>query len=569
MVALLANFFLFRHSLRQQRQIRQRLESLQQLLTSAYREMPADRFAAWLAGTDFQAWTGSSGNIAWILPPATVRWSLRPIADGDFFPDLLDAIREAARSPGTAPRRVSVRDGARVYQIRIHRLSDTDSEAGLLMLRAPRSHLFIDAYDLWMTASLLALLLLGFFLFYQRSMRRQIRRLIDVSVADLDIPFPGPGEALDAWAQQYVDITSRKLDEERGLFESLFDILQDGILFLDAENRILRANPTAARILDRQPAALIGLDLPETARQTALGDLAASIRSSGAYQSAELYLPTISGPGHVAGIPLRTHKADEAPRLMLVMRDLSQVRRLESAGEEYATNVSHELKTPLTLILGYTETLLSHNVADPEFRERSLRTIEHHTKRIIRIIDDLMRLAWLRNEAESVGIPRTTVSVPKVIEDAVTICREWAQSAGIDIETHIPENLTWKLNSGLIEEALVNLVKNAILYALTGPVEIRVRVLPGGNLEIAIVDRGPGLKPEDAQRIFERFYRADKSRSRASGGSGLGLPIVQQIIVAHNGTTRVESTPGEGCTFILEIPPAPPSEQSASTPPGN
>ena len=115
---------------------------------------------------------------------------------------------------------------------------------------------------------------------------------------------------------------------------------------------------------------------------------------------------------------------------------------------------------------------------------------------------------------------------------------------------------TYSLNAGLMEEALANLVKNAILYALVGPVEIRARVLGNGNLELAVVDRGPGLKPEDANRIFDRFYRADKGRSRASGGSGLGLPIVQQIVEAHRGDARVETAPGEGCTFILEIPPA-------------
>ena len=109
---------------------------------------------------------------------------------------------------------------------------------------------------------------------------------------------------------------------------------------------------------------------------------------------------------------------------------------------------------------------------------------------------------------------------------------------------------------GLMEEALVNLLKNAILYALVGPVEIRARVLANGHLELAVVDRGPGLKPEDAQRIFDRFYRADKGRARATGGSGLGLPIVQQIVHAHRGTARVETVPGEGCTFLLEIPPA-------------
>ena len=371
------------------------------------------------------------------------------------------------------------------------------------------------------------------------------------------LPPPAAGGSLEVWTRQYVAIASRKIAEERDLFDALFDILQDGILFLDGENRILRANAAAALMLGREAATLIGMSLAEAANQDALTPLTEKIRATGAYQNAEIYLPSIPGPGDVAGSPLRSGQDAPNSHLMLVLRDLTRVRRLESAGEEYATNVSHELKTPLTLILGYTETLLSHGEMDPEFRDRSLRTIERHARRIIRIIDDLMRLAWLRNEAGTVGISRSPVAVAAVVDESVGICREWARAARIDIEPQVPEGLVWSLNGGLMEEAIVNLVKNAILYAIVGPIEIRVRVLENGRLEIAVADRGPGLKPEDAKRIFDRFYRADKSRSRASGGSGLGLPIVQQIVEAHHGTARVETAPGEGCTFLLEIPPSP------------
>ena len=410
-------------------------------------------------------------------------------------------------------------------------------------------------FPLWLASVLYAALLLGVFFLYQRSLHRHIRKLAGESGLDPMLPFPGPGEALEDWTRKYVATASLKLAEERGLFDSLFDILQDGILFLDGESRILRANAAAAAMLRQEPGALIGVSLAAAANQEALTDLAGKIRTTGTYHAAEIYLPSIPGPGHVAGIPLRTGKDSCCTHLMLVLRDLTRIRRLESAGEEYATNVSHELKTPLTLILGYTETLLSHGAIDPEFRERSLRTIERHTKRIIRIIDDLLRLAWLRNEAGTVGISRAPVSLAVVVDEALALCRDWARAAGIAIEPHVPDGLVWHLNSGLIEEAIVNLVKNAILYALVGPIEIRVRVLDNGRLEIAVADRGPGLKPEDAKRIFDRFYRADKSRSRALGGSGLGLPIVQQIVEAHQGTARVETAPGAGCTFLLEIPP--------------
>jgi len=341
----------------------------------------------------------------------------------------------------------------------------------------------------------------------------------------------------------------------RGFHATLFDILQDGIVFLDDQDRIEQVNASAARLLGQKAAALLGQRLPEVARQEALADLTRQVRTKKRKASAEYYLPSLAGLGQVAGLPLPADE-DRAPGgVLLVLRDVSHLHHLETAGEEYATNVSHELKTPLTLILGYTETLLANPDLDVEFRNRCLRTLERHAKRIIRIVDDLMRLSWLRNEAASTGIPRTRVKVASVINRAVHFCREWAANAGIEIETDVPADLAWHLNSGLVEEALINLIKNALLYALKGPIEIRAQETPSGTLDIRVADHGQGLGPEDAKHIFDRFYRVDKSRARATGGSGLGLPIVQQIVEAHHGSARVESEPGGGCTFILEIPP--------------
>ena len=347
-------------------------------------------------------------------------------------------------------------------------------------------------------------------------------------------------------------------DAARAVSNALFEILPDGLLLLDEHNRILRANAPAATLLGSPPGSLEGCSLFSLANPESLIELIARIRAGDPLPSAEIYMPAVHGPCQISGTLLRAGSGPSENSLLLLIRNITALRRLESAGEEYATNVSHELKTPLTLILGYTETLLTHETDDGPFLKNSLRTIERHTRRILRIIDDLLRLAWLRNESHTVGIARSSVSVPSVIEAAISHCGEWASKAGIAIEPHVPEGLVWHLNGGLIEEALINLVKNAILYALVGPIEIRVRVLENGQLQIAVVDRGPGLKPEDAKRIFDRFYRADKGRSRASGGSGLGLPIVQQIVEAHQGTARVETSPGNGCTFLLEIPPGPP-----------
>lgn len=421
---------------------------------------------------------------------------------------------------------------------------------------APAPRIVSAAMGFWSAAGGFFLLLLAIFAVYQHLLLRRIRRIVKAHVAAGTVP-PGADPLLEAWAAQHATLASRRLTEERDHFDSLFDLLQDGTVVLDAGDRILRANATANRLLDERGAALVGRTLAELPDRDALAGLVDDIRGAAAFRTAELPLRGGGLPCQAAGIPLHEENAAAGGHVLLVLRDITRMRQLERAGEEYATNVSHELKTPLTLILGYTETLLSHADTEPEFRDRALRTIEHHARRILRIIDDLLRLAWLKNEAESVGqVPRAPVAVAAIADEAVASCREWARNAGIAIEIHVPDGLSWSLHAGLMEEALANLLKNAILYAIVGPVEIRARVLPNGHLELAVVDRGPGLRPEDAQRIFDRFYRADKGRARTTGGSGLGLPIVQQIVAAHRGTARVETAPGAGCTFLLEIPPA-------------
>ena len=549
-VALVAFCLDYARLVRRETNARRRFESLQHLLVSASREIPPDRFAPWLNRIDFGAWDVPGWNLAWLGPDSAVRWSVHPLDPAALPPELLAALRAAGDS---LPQDLLVRENGRRHLMNFHRFSRDDSAAGLLLLRTPLPRFFADSADIWSAAALLFALLLLVFSGYQRWLFRHVRRIAKTSSGDTP-----PNQPLETWAEQHATLASRRVSEERDHFDALFDLLQDGTLVLDAGNRIVRANATANALLLGEPqASLVGRSLAELDDGPALETLVADIRAAGAFCAAEIRMRGDAVLCSTAGVPLHEEGEEFGLRVMLVLRDISRIRQLERAGEEYATNVSHELKTPLTLILGYTETLLSHGDMEPEFRDRSLRTIEHHAKRILRIIDDLLRLAWLKNEHDAIGnIPRAPVPVAAVAEEAVTICREWARNAGIAIETHIPDGLVWSLNLGLMEEALVNLVKNAILYALVGPVEIRARVLASGNLELAVIDRGPGLKPEDAQRIFDRFYRADKGRSRASGGSGLGLPIVQQIVEAHRGTARVETAPGEGCTFILEIPPA-------------
>lgn len=341
---------------------------------------------------------------------------------------------------------------------------------------------------------------------------------------------------------------------DRRLLESLLDLLNDGVLVLSADNIILRVNAAAEAIFD-PPAAtpLIGSRLDDLPGTASLMILVQYIHETRLPKMDEILMPGVASFCQASGTPLPAPPGI-APDLLFILRDTSRLRQLEGACEEYINNVSHELKTPLTLIQGYAETLLEPDGMDDEFRTESLQTILHHARRIGRIVDDLLRLTWLRIESTSFSISRTLIEIPKLLEQVVITCRQWAEPAGVVLEVSAPDDLIWPLHDGLMETAIVNLVKNAIFYALEGPVAIRARELPNQILEISVADRGVGLHPEDVSRIFERFYRTDKGRSRATGGSGLGLPIVQQIAEAHHGRARVETEPGSGCNFILEIP---------------
>jgi len=556
LIVLVAVFSRIHNNRIQQQRIHEHFLSIQNLLRSAYQEMPEERFIPWLNDASLHTRECLNWNVVWLAPDLSIRWAIHPIVPDELPLQRIEEQHDQNITCNDYGHCPPFRTRTQSSAIHLQRLSDRDPEAGWLLLYTPLSRFFLDAQELWIGALSLLLLLAGAFFLYQYLIRRHVQNLIEESGLSKMITPPKAHETIEGWAKQYAHLASRKIEETRDQFDSLFDILQDGIFLLDSENRILRANTAAAALLGETPETLIGHPLSETTDHIVLERHISKIRATATYQASEIQLSANDALCNVAGIPIREqNRRAPSSHVMLVLRDLTRLRQLERAGEEYAVNVSHELKTPLTMILGYTETLLSHNDMDAESQERFLRTIERHAKRISRIIDDLLRLAWLRNEDYTVGIPRAEAQIGTLINETIFMCDEWARNAGIEIKVDFPEDLTWKLNSGLMEEALINLVKNAILYAIVGPVEIRVRVTDSGNLEFAVIDRGPGLKPEDAQHIFDRFYRSDKGRARAKGGSGLGLPIVQQIIEAHKGTARVETAPGEGCIFILEIPP--------------
>jgi two-component system phosphate regulon sensor histidine kinase PhoR len=249
--------------------------------------------------------------------------------------------------------------------------------------------------------------------------------------------------------------------------------------------------------------------------------------------------------------------AGERMGALLVMSDVTQLRRLETMRSDFAANVSHEIKTPLTAIQGFVETLCQEGDVDPLEVKRFLGIIDKHVKRLTAIVDDLMQLARLEQGAEQPALNLSRVPVQSMLYSARQLCHHKAEEKSMRVEITCDETLTMPTDADLMEQAIVNLLDNAIKYSPPdGRIELSAQT-ESNRLRIRVKDEGIGISKKHLPRLFERFYRVDKARSRRMGGTGLGLAIVKHIVQAHNGQVTVESELGKGSTFTITLPLTP------------
>jgi two-component system phosphate regulon sensor histidine kinase PhoR len=392
------------------------------------------------------------------------------------------------------------------------------------------------------------------------AVRRPLRRLRDaarevvrdgkkrVPLASLE----GTARELGTWINALADDAEQRreaLARERTLLASLADGLTHGVIALDADRKIEMLNDAARRMLGIQ-SSMIGEPLLELVRVPELRDLIDHHRDI----SAEVKLP--NGPRTL----IRAARTYGRAGTVLLLEDVTNVRKLESVRRDFVANVSHELRTPVAVIRANAETLMAGAKDDPHIAPKLIDGLHRNAERLARILADLLDLSRL--DAGQYRLDLAAVPVRAVTEQSLTAVEPQAQKRGVSVEIAVPPALAVKADPKALDQILVNLIDNGVKYTRPeGHVWVEARDV-GDAVRIEVRDDGPGIADKHRERVFERFYRADQSRSREGGGTGLGLSIVKHLVESMGGEVGVEANAPRGSIFWLRLPKA--SQQVAA-----
>jgi two-component system phosphate regulon sensor histidine kinase PhoR len=362
-------------------------------------------------------------------------------------------------------------------------------------------------------------------------------------------------EALNKMALQ-LDEKIRMITEQRNELEAILSAMQEGVLACDIDERIITLNQAAGTLLGVDLSAAKGHAVQEAIRNADLQRFIGRILLEQRDSEVEIVL---HGPEkkvlQVIGTALHDSD-DENIGALVVLNDITRLRHLENIRREFVANVSHELKTPITSIKGYVETLQEGAIDDKKNARKFVEIIFKQADLLNMLVDDLLSLSKIEQGAERGEVQLSREPVRRIIEAAISAYRAKASERRIRVTLHCREEIVVKANTRLLEQAIGNLLDNAIKYSEPGgSVEIDV-TQSKAEVTITVNDHGGGIAPEHLPRLFERFYRVDKGRSRELGGTGLGLAIVKHIVQAHGGDVTVESAPGKGSAFTIHLPRA-------------
>jgi len=476
-------------------------------------------------------------------------------------PEVVDAMRSGeGRSTRTS---VSVKRALLYYAFREYLPGDVPVIVRLALplegveepLAKFRINLLVGSLLIFLIAGAVGLLM-------SRTYTDRVERLREFSrrVAEGDfrpLPPDGTGDTLEALGSSLnqtasrLDRTIRTLTEERNLSSAILGSMVEGVAVVNGAERLVFANPGFASILGLDVPPVSGSSLLEVVRQTELIEAVRRVLAGEPRVEAEIATGTLRQ--HFFAATVASVRAGETSGAVIVLHDITELRKLERVRRDFIANVSHEFRTPLTAIQGFAETLIAGALDDPQNRVRFLNIILEHARRLARLTEDLLKLSQM--DADRLELEIRPVKVAQLVESCYETARHRAAekelNLALDVSDHLPDVAG---DARRLQEVLQNLLDNAIQYTLPGGKIVLTADLKNEEVIFTVADTGIGIPTADQPRIFERFYRVDAARSREAGGTGLGLAIAKHLIEAQGGRIWVESEIGVGSKFHFSAP---------------
>jgi len=349
---------------------------------------------------------------------------------------------------------------------------------------------------------------------------------------------------------QDIEDKIRQIETQNQKLTAILNSMIEGVIVVDKAGYIVSINHTIEKIFDVSEKDALGKLFLETVRNNDILDAINRVLKDGNSVSAQLDLIfPVRRIFHINAAPIFHDQAVSG--CLVVIHDITEIRRLETMRRDFVANVSHELKTPLTSIKGFVETLLEGALEDKENNRDFLRIIHDHAERLNSLVNDLLSLSYLESK-ESV-LDKNDLNLNRQLEEVTAGFMSQLKKRGIDVKNELPQGLTVKADADRIRQVFTNLIDNAIKFNKeNGSIRVFHQELEG-EVKICVEDSGMGIPAKDIPRIFERFYRVDKARSRLLGGTGLGLSIVKHIVELHGGRIGLESTEGFGSKFWFTL----------------
>ena len=367
--------------------------------------------------------------------------------------------------------------------------------------------------------------------------------------------FASVAESINRMAEE-LDDKLRRLTHERNEREAVLASMVEGVLAVDIDERVIAVNAAAARLLETDPASAEGKAIQEVVRNPDLQHVVAQTLDGHRPVEADIVMRVGAEERNLQANGTLLHGDDDGDDVgaVVVLNDVTRLKRLEAVRRDFVANVSHELKTPVTSIKGFAETLEDGALDDPAAARRFVRIIAGQADRLNSIIEDLLALSTLEQSGDSPLLQLEEADLCDVVAVALEVCGPKAEAKSIELREDCPGRLLARVNPPLLEQAVVNLIDNAVKYSAEGSAVVVTLEERGDEVVVSVTDEGQGVAREHLPRLFERFYRVDKARSRDLGGTGLGLAIVKHIAQIHGGRVSVDSLIGRGSTFRIHLP---------------